>query len=98
MTFLPHTDADREAMLAAIGVGRLEALFDDIHSGPTPYIVTTQGHVDHVGGVSLFRESGTRYVAHLSGETECMDCLRSANVCLAATGNSSSSISSRCSS
>ena len=34
--------------------------------GPTPYIVTTQGHVDHVGGVSLFREPGTRYVAQAS--------------------------------
>jgi glyoxylase-like metal-dependent hydrolase (beta-lactamase superfamily II) len=38
-------------------------LFDAICSGPTPYIVTTQGHVDHVGGVALFREPGTRYVA-----------------------------------
>ena len=38
-------------------------LFDAIHAGPTPFIITTQGHVDHVGGVSLFREPGTRYVA-----------------------------------
>jgi glyoxylase-like metal-dependent hydrolase (beta-lactamase superfamily II) len=38
-------------------------LFDAICKGPTPYIVTTQGHVDHVGGVALFREAGTRYVA-----------------------------------
>lgn len=38
-------------------------LFDAIHKGPTPYIITTQGHVDHVGGVSLFREPDTRYVA-----------------------------------
>jgi len=41
-----------------------KALFDSIHPGPTPYIITTQGHVDHVGGVSLFRERETRYVAH----------------------------------
>ena len=40
-----------------------KALFDAMHSGPTPFIITTQGHVDHVGGVSLFREPGTRYVA-----------------------------------
>ncbi len=40
-----------------------KALFDAILPGPTPYIITTQGHVDHVGGVSLFREPGTRYVA-----------------------------------
>ena len=30
MSFTPHTDADREAMLAAIGVERLEALFADV--------------------------------------------------------------------
>ena len=38
-------------------------LFDAICPGPTPYLITTQGHVDHVGGVALFREPGTRYVA-----------------------------------
>ena len=39
------------------------ALFAAVNPGPTPYIITTQGHVDHVGGVALFREPGTRYVA-----------------------------------
>jgi alkyl sulfatase BDS1-like metallo-beta-lactamase superfamily hydrolase len=39
------------------------ALFAKVHPGPTRYIVTTQGHVDHVGGVSQFREKGTLYVA-----------------------------------
>ena len=38
-------------------------LFDAVCPGPTPYIVTTQAHVDHVGGVALFREPGTVYVA-----------------------------------
>lgn len=38
-------------------------VFDAVCPGPTPWIVTTQGHVDHVGGVGLFREPGTRYVA-----------------------------------
>lgn len=38
-------------------------VFDAVCPGPTPYIVLTQGHVDHVGGVSLFRERGTRLVA-----------------------------------
>ena len=38
-------------------------LFDAICPGPTPYIITTQGHVDHVGGVAQFREPSTRYVA-----------------------------------
>jgi len=38
-------------------------VFDALCPGPTPWIVTTQGHVDHLGGVALFREPGTRYVA-----------------------------------
>lgn len=38
-------------------------VFDAICPGPTPYILLTQGHVDHVGGVSLFRESQTKLVA-----------------------------------
>jgi glyoxylase-like metal-dependent hydrolase (beta-lactamase superfamily II) len=38
-------------------------VFDAVSPGPTPYIITTQAHVDHVGGVGLFREPGTVYVA-----------------------------------
>jgi len=38
-------------------------LFDAVCAGPTPYIVLTQGHVDHVGGVAHFREPGTRLIA-----------------------------------
>jgi len=38
-------------------------VFDALRPGPTPYIVTTQAHVDHVGGVGLFREPDTAYVA-----------------------------------
>ncbi|MFN2184339.1 MAG: aminomethyl-transferring glycine dehydrogenase subunit GcvPA [Anaerolineae bacterium] len=30
MSYVPHTDADRAAMLAAIGVGKLEDLFQDV--------------------------------------------------------------------
>ena len=30
MTFIPHTDEERRAMLAAIGVDSLEALFDAV--------------------------------------------------------------------
>lgn len=40
--------------------------FDAICPGPTPYILLTQGHVDHVGGVNHFREEGTKLVAHES--------------------------------
>jgi glyoxylase-like metal-dependent hydrolase (beta-lactamase superfamily II) len=38
-------------------------LFDEISTAPTLYIVTTQAHTDHVGGVAHFRESGTEYIA-----------------------------------
>jgi hypothetical protein len=38
-------------------------LFDTVCAGPTPYIVLTQGHVDHVGGVAHFREPGTQLIA-----------------------------------
>ncbi len=38
-------------------------VFDAVCPGPTPYILLTQGHVDHVGGVNLFREPGTQLVA-----------------------------------
>ncbi len=38
-------------------------VFDAVRPGPTSHIITTQAHVDHVGGVDLFREPGTLYVA-----------------------------------
>jgi len=37
--------------------------FDAVDRGPLRYIVLTQGHVDHVGGVDVLREPGTAVVA-----------------------------------
>ena len=39
-------------------------IYDSVDPSPTRYIILTQGHVDHVGGVDLFREDGTEIVAH----------------------------------
>ena len=61
-------DAGGERVIVNTGMGfeapHHRALFDALGKGPTSTIITTQGHVDHVGGVARFREAGTRYVAH----------------------------------
>lgn len=61
-------DAGGERVIVNCGMGfeapHHLALFAPLDKGPTSTVITTQGHVDHVGGVSQFREPGTRYVAH----------------------------------
>jgi alkyl sulfatase BDS1-like metallo-beta-lactamase superfamily hydrolase len=39
------------------------ARYDAVSSGPIRYVLLTQGHVDHVGGMAAFREPGTEIVA-----------------------------------
>jgi alkyl sulfatase BDS1-like metallo-beta-lactamase superfamily hydrolase len=40
--------------------------FDAVTTAPTRFIVLTQSHTDHIGGVRLFTDAGTQLVAHAS--------------------------------
>ena len=64
------TDAGRVIVNTGLGyeAPHHKRVFDAVCPGPTPYIVTTQAHVDHVGGVGLFRDAGTRYVAQANNQ------------------------------
>lgn len=64
--YLIVTTAGRIVVNTGLGFEAVHhrALFDRVCPGPTPYVVTTQGHTDHVGGVAVFREPETVYVAH----------------------------------
>jgi alkyl sulfatase BDS1-like metallo-beta-lactamase superfamily hydrolase len=42
---------------------RNKKLFAPVRSGPLRYIILTQAHADHYGGVPVFKEEGTRVVA-----------------------------------
>jgi alkyl sulfatase BDS1-like metallo-beta-lactamase superfamily hydrolase len=63
--YLVLTDSGRVIVNTGMGfeAPHHKRLFDAVRPGPTHLIVTTQAHVDHVGGVDLFTEPGTRYVA-----------------------------------
>ena len=37
--------------------------FDAVSTAPTRYIILTQSHTDHIGGVDTFREEGTQLIA-----------------------------------
>lgn len=44
--------------------------YDAVSNAPTRYIVLTQSHTDHIGGVDLFREDATKLIAQ-SNITAC---------------------------
>lgn len=64
-SYMVATDAGRVIINTGMGFEALthKKLFDAICPGPTPYILLTQGHVDHVGGVNHFRDDSTQLVA-----------------------------------
>ncbi|MBW2540476.1 MAG: MBL fold metallo-hydrolase, partial [Deltaproteobacteria bacterium] len=53
--------------------------FDAVDDRPLRYILFTQGHVDHVGGTDLFREEGTKVVAHANNQAHQADDARIAS-------------------
>ena len=59
------TDAGRIIVNTGLGYESVHHryLFDKVCPGPTRYIITTQGHTDHVGGVATFRDAETIYLA-----------------------------------
>jgi alkyl sulfatase BDS1-like metallo-beta-lactamase superfamily hydrolase len=63
--FLVVTPAGRVVINTGMGFEAPvhKAYFDSVDRSPLKYIVLTQGHVDHVGGVDHFREPGTLVVA-----------------------------------
>ncbi len=64
------TDAGRVIVNTGLGyeAPHHKRVFDAVRPGPTPYIITTQAHVDHVGGVGLFRAPDTKYVAQADNQ------------------------------
>ena len=59
------TDAGRVIVNTGMGyeAPHHKRVHDAVRPGPTHHIITTQAHVDHVGGVGLFREPGATYIA-----------------------------------
>jgi alkyl sulfatase BDS1-like metallo-beta-lactamase superfamily hydrolase len=64
-SYMVLTDGGRVIVNTGMGyeAPHHKRIFDAVRPGPTHYVITTQGHVDHVGGVDLFREAGVIYVA-----------------------------------
>lgn len=64
-SFLVVTDAGRVVINTGMGFEgpAHRRNFDAVDRSPIRYILLTQGHVDHVGGVDLFLEPGTEVVA-----------------------------------
>ena len=64
-TFLINTSEGRIVVNTGMGFEAPvhKRNYDAVGGGPVRYILLTQGHVDHVGGVDLFKQEGTEVVS-----------------------------------
>jgi alkyl sulfatase BDS1-like metallo-beta-lactamase superfamily hydrolase len=58
----PVGDVVIDTAIAEIAV-EVKKIFDSEPHGPIKYIILTHAHVDHIGGISLWKEAGTQIVA-----------------------------------
>ena len=68
--YMVLTDSGRVIVNTGMGfeAPHHKRVFDAVRPGPTHFIITTQAHVDHVGGVDLFKEDGAPYVAQQNNQ------------------------------
>jgi alkyl sulfatase BDS1-like metallo-beta-lactamase superfamily hydrolase len=69
--YMVLTDSGRVIVNTGMGfeAPHHKRVFDAIRPGPTRYIITTQAHVDHLGGVDLFKkDGGAPYVAQQNNQ------------------------------
>lgn len=70
-SYLLRTDEGRVVINTGMGFeGAVHrALYDAVDDAPVRYVILTQGHYDHVGGIDHFLEDGTDVVAHADWRT-----------------------------
>ena len=70
-SYLISTDEGRIVINTGMGFeGPVHrSLYDEVDGSPTRFVILTQGHYDHVGGIDHFLEEKTDVIAHQSWRT-----------------------------